>query len=50
MVYLTVVGRARPGVSLEEVRAEIETIGRRLAADYPEHNEKEGLSRSRTAC
>ncbi len=37
--YLTVVGRARPGVPIEQVKAEIQTIGARLAAQYPESNE-----------
>ena len=37
--YLTVVGRARPGVPIEQVKAEIQTIGAQLAAQYPDSNE-----------
>ena len=37
--YLTVVGRTRPGVPIEQVKAEIQTIGARLAAQYPDSNE-----------
>ena len=33
------VGRARPGVPIEQVKAEIQTIGARLAAQYPDSNE-----------
>jgi predicted permease len=34
----TAVGRLRDGVSLQEARAELETINRRLEADYPATN------------
>jgi putative ABC transport system permease protein len=34
----TAVGRLRDGATLQEARAELETINRRLAADYPETN------------
>jgi putative ABC transport system permease protein len=34
----TAVGRLRDGASLQEARAELETINRRLAADYPATN------------
>ena len=37
--YLQVVGRTRPGVSADQARAEIETIGRQLARQYPDANE-----------
>jgi putative ABC transport system permease protein len=37
--YLTVIGRAKRGVPLEQVTAEVETIGRQLAAQYPDHND-----------
>ena len=37
--YLQAVGRLKPGVSVEQTRAEIETIGRQLAARYPDDNE-----------
>jgi putative ABC transport system permease protein len=34
--YLTVIGRSKPGVTLGEAQADIETIMARLARDYPE--------------
>jgi putative ABC transport system permease protein len=37
--YLQAVGRMRPGVTEEQVRAEIETIGKQLAAQYRDSNE-----------
>jgi putative ABC transport system permease protein len=37
--YLQAVGRARPGTSADQVRAEVETIGRQLAKQYPDSNE-----------
>ena len=37
--YLQVVGRLKPGVSPEQARAEVETIGRRLASQYPDDND-----------
>ena len=37
--YLSAVGRAKPGVPLEKVAAEVQTIGRQLAAKYPDMNE-----------
>jgi putative ABC transport system permease protein len=37
--YLTVVGRAKEGVPFAQVKAEVETIGRRLAAEYPDQND-----------
>ena len=37
--YLQVVGRTRPGVSADQARAEIETLGRQLAQQYPDSNE-----------
>jgi putative ABC transport system permease protein len=42
--YLTVVGRAKSGVPLERVRAEVETIGAQLAAQYPDSNDGLGFS------
>ncbi|HEX8696734.1 MAG TPA: ABC transporter permease [Longimicrobium sp.] len=36
--YLLVIARLGPGVGLERARAEIETIGRRLEAQYPDAN------------
>ena len=42
--YLTVVGRIRPGVPVEQVRAEIETIGTQLASQYPDSNEGVGIT------
>ena len=37
--YLQAVGRTRPGVSVEQARAEIDTIGKQLAKQYPDANE-----------
>jgi len=37
--YLQAVGRLKPGVSVDQAKAEIETIGRQLAAQYPDDNE-----------
>ena len=37
--YLQVIGRAKPGVPIDKVAAEVHTIGRRLAAQYPDSNE-----------
>ena len=42
--YLTVIGRAKPGVSIERVTAEVETIGKQLEAQYPEANETVGFT------
>jgi putative ABC transport system permease protein len=36
--FLTVVGRIRPDVTREQARAEMQAIGRRLAAEYPTTN------------
>jgi putative ABC transport system permease protein len=36
--YLQAVGRTRPGVSVEQARAEIDTIGKQLAKQYPDAN------------
>jgi putative ABC transport system permease protein len=37
--YLTVIGRAKRGVPLEQVRAEVQAIGRQLARQYPDSND-----------
>jgi putative ABC transport system permease protein len=42
--YLTVIGRAKRGVPLEQVTAEVETIGRQLAQQYPDQNEGLGIT------
>ena len=36
--YLTAIGRARNGIPPEQVTAEVETIGKQLAAKYPDAN------------
>ena len=41
--YLQAIGRVRPGSSPEQVNAEIETIGRQLAKQYPDSNEGVGM-------
>ncbi|HEV2805517.1 MAG TPA: ABC transporter permease [Chthoniobacterales bacterium] len=40
--FLEVIGRMKPGVSLQQARAEMETIAARLAQQYPEHNTRIG--------
>ena len=42
--YLTGVGRARAGVAIEQVVAEVRTIGDQLAAQYPDVNAGVGLT------
>jgi putative ABC transport system permease protein len=42
--YLMVLGRAKPDVSIDQVVAEVQTIGRQLAAEYPDSNENLGFS------
>ena len=37
--FLSAVGRVRPGLTLEQVSAEVQTIGRQLAKQYPDENE-----------
>src|SRR5215813_10914957 len=41
---LYVLGRLRPGVELQEARAEMTTIGRRLAQEYPQSNSRLSVS------
>jgi putative ABC transport system permease protein len=42
--YLTGVGRAQPGVPIDQVVAEVRTIGNQLAAQYPDDNAGVGLT------
>lgn len=42
--YYQVIGRLNPGVSLESARAELATIGDRLAAAYPRTNKGVGIT------
>jgi putative ABC transport system permease protein len=37
--YLQVIGRTRAGISVDQARAEVETIGRQLAKQHPDSNE-----------
>ena len=41
--FLRAVGRLKPGVTLEEARAEMNTIAARLEQDYPDTNTKMGV-------
>ena len=41
---LTVVGRLKPGVSLERAQADLDTIASRLAEQFPESNKGHGVS------
>jgi putative ABC transport system permease protein len=38
------IGRMKPGVRLEELRAELDAVAARIAAQYPEGGEKRGLA------
>jgi putative ABC transport system permease protein len=42
--YLDVWGRLKPGVTMQQVRAELDTIGRRLEKEYPNDNDKVGIT------
>ncbi len=42
--YLSAIGRARPGVPIAQVSAEVQTIGRQLATKFPDHNEGVGFN------
>jgi len=42
--YLEVWARLKPGVSAQQARAEVDTIGRRLEKQYPDSNDKIGVS------
>jgi len=37
---MDVIGRLKPGVSFEQARADMDTIGKRLSAEYPQTNAK----------
>jgi putative ABC transport system permease protein len=41
--------RLKPGVSLEQARAQMDTIGKRIAADYPDSNKGWGVGVDRLA-
>ncbi|HEY4843198.1 MAG TPA: ABC transporter permease [Terriglobales bacterium] len=42
--YLDVWGRLKPGVTMPQARAELDTIGRRLEKQYPNEDDKMGVS------
>lgn len=42
--FLTLVGRMQPGVTLQEVRVELEGIARQLAQAYPDTNRDYGVN------
>ncbi|HET7275337.1 MAG TPA: ABC transporter permease [Longimicrobiaceae bacterium] len=42
--YLSVVGRLLPGVSIEQAASEVQTIGQRLAIEYPDTNTDLGFT------
>jgi len=44
MHFLWVKGRRKPGVSVEQVRVEMESIAARLSSDHPETNERERVT------
>lgn len=37
--YLSAIGRVRPAIPIEQVTAEVQTLGKRLARQYPDSNE-----------
>jgi putative ABC transport system permease protein len=43
-VYLRCIGRLKPGVSLEQARADLGVIAKRLESEYPRENEKVGAT------
>ena len=43
-IFIRVVGRLEPGVSLDRARSDVEAIAARLAADYPEENRGVGAN------
>jgi predicted permease len=45
--YLSVVARLRPAATLEQARAEVTVIARRLEAQFPQENEKTGAEATR---
>jgi predicted permease len=42
--YLEAVGRLRPGVTMDQARADLQVVAQRLARDYPETNGDAGFS------
>jgi len=42
--FFNVIGRLKPGVSVGQARAEVETIARRLATQFPKTNERVGAT------
>jgi predicted permease len=42
--FLSVYGRLKPGVTLEQARAEMNTLGSQLSQQYPETNRTHGIS------
>jgi putative ABC transport system permease protein len=47
--WLTVTGRLKAGVSLDQARAQMNTIGARIAQDYPDSNKDWGVTIDRYA-
>ena len=42
--WLQVIGRLKPGVTMEKARAQMDAIGARIAQDYPDSNKGWGVS------
>src|SRR5262249_369355 len=47
--WLVIYGRMKPGVTLEQARAQMDAIGARIATDYPDSNKGWGVSLVRLA-
>ena len=47
--WLQVLARLKPGVTMEQARAELDAIGARIAADYPDSNKGWGVNIARSA-
>ena len=42
--YINGIGRVKPDVAMSQATAEVQTIGRQLATQYPDHNEGVGMT------
>src|SRR5207244_4948865 len=47
--WMTALGRLKPGVTIEQARAQMDAIGARIATDYPDSNKGWGVTVDRYA-